>query len=116
MELLYPEETPGEDEGLEDGPGDDVAVGEAVPRGETLSCGDAEGEVEAEGEGEGDGEGDGLASRSSQVQSSPAYPPISLSKAAQRSCSFCKSGGPGVSSAEPGKTRYVIFRSLAGRL
>lgn len=84
---------PGDADALEDGCGEGVGVGEAVPRGETLSC------------GVGQGEGDGLASTSSHVQSSPVYPPISLSRAAQRSRSFCKSGGPGVSSAEPGKTR-----------
>ena len=105
---------PGEADELADGAGDGageltpltpadpagVIVGEAVPRKAALSC----------------GAGDGLARMSSHVQSSPAYPPISFSKAAQRSCSFCKSGGRGGSSAEPGKTIYVIFRSLAGRL
>ena len=91
---------PGEAEALGDGAGDGVSVAEAVPREEALSR----------------GEGDGLARTSSHAQSSPVYPPISFSRAAQRSCSFCKSGGPGGSSAEPGKTMYVIFRSLAGRL
>src|SRR5208282_3368176 len=81
-------------------PGDGVSVGEAAPGEEAFSR----------------GEGDGLARTSSHAQSSPVYPPISFSRAAQRSCSFCKSGGPGGSSAEPGKTIYVIFRSLAGRL
>src|SRR5271165_4659769 len=91
---------PGEAEELGDGVWDGVSVGEAAPGEEALSR----------------GEGDGLARMSSHAQSSPVYPPISFSRAAQRSWSFCKSGGPGGSSAEPGKTIYVIFRSLAGRL
>ena len=91
---------PGEAEEPGDGVGDGVSVGEAAPGEEALSR----------------GEGDGLARMSSHAQSSPVYPPISFSRAAQRSWSFCKSGGPGGSSAEPGKTIYVIFRSLAGRL
>ena len=91
---------PGEAGEPGDGVGDGVSVGEAAPGEEALSR----------------GEGDGLARMSSHAQSSPVYPPISFSRAAQRSWSFCKSGGPAGSSAEPGKTIYVIFRSLAGRL
>jgi hypothetical protein len=79
---------------------DGVGVGVAVPGGE------GRGEIEdnGEAEGEADGEGDGLARMSSHDQSSPVYPPISLKRVEQRSCNFGKSGGPGDSSAEPGKT------------
>lgn len=80
---------------------DGAGVGVAVPGGE-----EGEGEAEGNGEavGEAEGEGDGLARISSHDQSSPMYPPISLKRVEQRSCSLGKSGGPAGSSAEPGKT------------
>ena len=53
------------------GVGDGVCVGEAAPGEEALSR----------------GEGDGSARMSSHAQSSPVYPPISFSRAAQRSWS-----------------------------
>jgi len=85
---------------------DGLAVAAALP----LAGGD--GEEDPAGDGEeiadavaaGDGVGVGFDRMSSQVQRSPLYPPISFSSDEQRSCSFCKSGGPGGSSAVPGKT------------
>ena len=80
---------------------DDVAVGATLPCGKT----DGEGAGEEEADGDGDGEGNGFDRISSHVQRSPLYPPISFRRVEQRSCNLCKSGGPGGSSAEPGKTR-----------
>ena len=84
--------------GLGLGATDGVAVGVTVAGAER------DGDEDSEGDGEGDAPGDGLARISSHVQSSPLYPPMSLSRLEQRSCSFGKSGGPGNSSAEPGNT------------
>ena len=60
---------PGEAEEPGASAGDGVGVAESVPREEALSR----------------GAGDGLARTSSHAQSSPVYPPISFSRAAQRS-------------------------------
>jgi hypothetical protein len=88
-----------------------VADGDAENAGEDVDVGLADGEGVGVGVGVGGG---GIIF--SQWCSGTLAPPISLTNASQRAWSFSKSGGPNGLSAVPGKTKYVTFRSLTGRL
>jgi hypothetical protein len=84
-------------------------VGEGVP-------GTGVGELDEAGAGDGGGSGGGGGVRSGHEKTSPVVPPSSSRNIVHRSRHFGRSGTPNGLSAVPGKTMYVTFRSLTGRL
>lgn len=89
------------------GAGSGVGLGVEPSDGEAVGSGEvglAEGVSSGVGVGVGVGVGHGGTMSSQEWRSWPV-PPISWTSWAQRSCHFSRSGGAGVLSAEPGKTR-----------